>query len=395
MSASVPHYDADLFTDDALDKPYDHYRALRDLGPVVWLDAHDVYAVTRYAEVRAVLDDDTTFVSGQGVGLNELVNTLAVGTTLMSDGDEHRTQREIIGRPLTPSALAELRHDGQAIADALVERLVGQQRFDGVTDLAEVLPTTWVPDLLGWPEDGRDRLVDWAAATFNGLGPLNDRTMAAGDAMMEMSAYAQRLSDSELPDGSFAARIRQAAARGEIEAARCPMLFIDYLAPSLDTTISAIGNALWLFATNPDQWRLLREEPQRIKAAFNEALRLETPISCFTRVAKVDAVVGGTDIPAGSRLLMSFASANRDERRWDQPERFDITRESAGQLAFGHGEHACVGMGLARLEGAAMLSALVERVERIELADEPTRKLNNLIRAFESLPLQVTARQQR
>lgn len=389
MNTDAPVYDADLFADAALANPYEHYRAMRDLGPVVWLGAHEMFAVARYAEARAVLDDDTTFLSGQGVGLNEVVNSLAVGTTLMSDGEEHRRQREIIGRPLTPSSLAELRHDGQAIATRIVEHLVAQRHFDGVTELAEVLPTTWVPDLLGWPSDGRDRLVDWASATFDGLGPFNDRTAASGEAVMEMTAYAQQLSGSALPEGCFAERILQASARGEIEAARCPMLFIDYLAPSLDTTISALGNALWLFATNPEQWQLLRAEPQRVKAAFNEALRVETPISCFTRVAATDTTIGDVAIPAGSRVMVNFASANRDERRWDEPERFDIRRESAGQLAFGHGEHACVGMGLARLEGAAVLTALAERVERIELAGEPTRKLNNLIRSFSALPLRV------
>ena len=168
------------------------------------------------------------------------------------------------------------------------------------------------------------------------------------------------------------------------------MLFIDYLAPSLDTTISAIGNAVWLFATHPDQWQLLRQEPDRVKAALNEVLRLESPISCFTRVANVPARIGEFDVPAGSRVLLSFASANRDERRWEDPERFDITRQSAGQLAFGHGEHACVGMGLARLEGAAVLEALVERVATIELDGPPVRKRNNLIRSFASLPVAVT-----
>jgi len=167
------------------------------------------------------------------------------------------------------------------------------------------------------------------------------------------------------------------------------MLFIDYLAPSLDTTISAIGNAVWLLATHPDQWRLLRTEPDRIKAACNEVLRVESPISCFSRVAATDAEVGGVAVPAGSRVLVSYASANRDERRWSQPDRFDITRESAGQLAFGHGEHACVGMGLARLELAAVLTALVERVGTISLAGEPVRKPNNLIRSFASLPVEV------
>jgi cytochrome P450 len=387
---NVPRYDADLFTDDALDDPFPHLRALRDAGPLVWLEAHGMYAATRYADVRSILADDVTFVSGEGVALNDVINSLGRGTTLMSDGDEHRMQREVIGRPLTPRALADLRADARAIADAVVDGLVERRRFDAVVDLAEVLPTTWVPDLLGWPADGREHLVEWAAAQFDGLGPLNERAIAASDGILAMSAYAQQLADMELPEGCFGAGIQRAVAAGEIGRSRCPMLFIDYLAPSLDTTISAIGNAVWLFATHPDQWRRLREEPDRIKAAFNEALRIESPISCFTRLARVATDVGGVDLPAGSRVLVSFASANRDERRWDEPDRFDITRESAGQLAFGHGEHACVGMGLARLEGAAVLGALVERVGEIELDGPPVRKRNNLIRSFASVPVSVT-----
>jgi cytochrome P450 len=347
---TIPRYAADLFTDEALDDPYPHLQALRDAGPIVWLDAHDVYAAARYDDVRRILGDHDTFVSGEGVALNDVINELGPGTTLMSDGDEHRVQREVIGRPLTPRALADLRPDAQALADALVDGLVARRRFDAVTDLAEVLPATWVPDLLGWPADGREHLLDWAADQFDGLGPLNDRAVAAADGILAMGAFAQQLARSDLPERSFAARIRRAADRGEIERSRCPMLFIDYLAPSLDTTVSAIGNAMWLLAGHPDQWRVLRDEPHRVKAAFNEALRVETPISCFTRVAKVATAVDGVELPAGSRVLVSYASANRDERRWDAPDRFDITRESAGQLAFGFGEHACVGMGLARLE---------------------------------------------
>jgi len=386
----IPRYDADLFTDEALDDPYPHLRALRQAGPIVWLSVHNVYAAGRYADVRTILDQDMTFVSGEGVALNDVINMLGRGTTLMSDGAEHRTQRDVIGRPLTPRALADLRPDAQAIADALVDELVEREHFDGVSDLAEVLPTTWVPDLLGWPSEGRTHLVEWAAAQFDGLGPLNERALAAADHILAMSTFAVQLSATELPERSFGAGIKQAAERGEIDASRCPMLFIDYLAPSLDTTISAIGNALWLFATNPDQWQLLRREPGRVKAAFNEALRLESPISCFTRWSGSASSVGGVEIPAAARVMVSFASANRDERRWEDADRFDITRESAGHLAFGFGEHACVGMGLARLEGAAVLSALVDRVSELELAGPPIRKPNNLIRSFRSLPLRVT-----
>ncbi len=386
----MPTYDVDLYADDALADPYEHHRALRDLGPVVWLSAHEVFAVTRYADVRRVLEDAELFCSGQGVGLNDVINAGGRGTTLMSDGEDHARLREVIGRPLTPRALAELRPDAQALADDLVDRLVAGRSFDAVADLAEVLPATWVPELLGWPSEGRDRLLGWASDTFDSLGPLNDRAVAAGRGLLEMTGYAAQVASSALPEGSMAAGIIEAAARGDIGRNRCPMAIIDYLGPSLDTTIAALGSAVWLFATHPEQWALVRREPDRVKQAFNEVLRVESPISGFTRVTTRPAEIAGVDLPAGARVLVSFASANRDERRWDAPDTFDVTRNSAGHVGFGYGEHTCVGMGLARLEGAAVLSALATRVERFELTGPPVRKLNNLIRSFASLPVTVT-----
>ncbi len=386
----IPDYDADLYDDEALADPYGHYRSLRDLGPVVWLSAHGVYVVARYADARAVLGNPVAFSSGQGVGLNELINNGGRGTTLMSDGDAHRRQRDVIGRPLTPKALAELRPDAQAIAEALVAELVGSGAFDAVADLAEVLPATWVPDLLGWPVDGREHLLQWAGATFDCLGPLNERVVNGGGGLLEMAAYAARVAQSELPPGSMGAGVLEAAARGEIDVDQCPMLLVDYLGPSLDTTVAALGNAIWLFAGHPEQWARLRSGIGNVKQAFNEVLRLESPISGFTRVTTCDVAIDGVELPAGSRVLVSFASANRDERQWEDPEAFDVTRNSAGHLGFGFGDHACVGMGLARLEGAVVLSTLLERVVRFELAGPPVRKLNNLIRSFASLPVTVS-----
>ena len=140
------------------------------------------------------------------------------------------------------------------------------------------------------------------------------------------------------------------------------MAIIDYLGPSLDTTISGLGNAVWLFATHPEQWQRLREDPGRARQSFDEALRLESPVTGFTRVTTRTAEIGEIEIPAGSRVLLSYASANRDERHWDDPERFDIERPNASHVAFGFGEHACAGMGLARLEATAVLTALARRV---------------------------------
>ena len=387
----IPTYGADLFSDESLDHPYGHLRNLRDLGPLVWLDAHDVFVVSRYAEAREVLGHPEVFCSGQGVGLNEFINTAGQGTTLMSDGTQHEKLRSVIGRPLTPKALAALRDEAEVLAAGVADRLVQACSFDAVTDLAEVIPSTWVPDLLGWPAEGRDRLLEWAAATFDGLGPLNERTVAAATGLLEMSSYAQEVASSPLPPDSMGAGIVDAAKRGEIEWAQCPMAFIDYLGPSLDTTIAAIGNAIWLFATHPDQWALLRRDPDRVKQAFNEVLRFESPISGFTRVATRTTEIGGEELPAGARVLVSFASANRDERQWHAPDQFDITRNSAGHVGFGYGPHACVGMGLARLEASAVLGALVARVDRFDLDGTPVRRLNNLIRSFASLPMRIQA----
>lgn len=385
----TPTYGSDLFTDDTLAEPYEHYRKIRDLGPAVWLSAHDVFAVTRYADVRSVLDNPEVFCSGQGVGFNDFINFIGRGTTLMSDGDQHRRLRKVILGPLTPKSLSGLRPAAQALADQLVDDLVAQGECDAVTDLAEVLPATWVPELLGWPHEARDRLIPWGSANFDALGPPNARTDAAGAGLMEMAGYAGYLAQTELPAGSMAAGILAAAARGEIEPEQCPLAIVDYLAPSLDTTISALGSAIWLFATHPDQWQLLRQEPERVKHAFNEVLRMETPISSFTRVVTQPTEIDGVNVPAGARIMLSYASANRDERYWQDADRFDITRNSAGQVAFGYGEHLCAGMGLARLEAAAVIGALAKRVERFDLAGPPIRKLNNLIRSFRSLPIVI------
>lgn len=155
---------------------------------------------------------------------------------------------------------------------------------------------------------------------------------------------------------------------------------IDYIAPSLDTTISAISNAVYLFASHPEQWRLLEEDPRLIPNAVNEIVRYESPLRAFARLARRDTEIAGVLIPAGSRVLVIYGSANRDEREWQEPETFYICRDAGRHLGFGNGAHACAGQALARLETAAMLRALVERVDRIRLERQPIWAANNIVR---------------
>jgi cytochrome P450 len=194
----------------------------------------------------------------------------------------------------------------------------------------------------------------------------------------------------EFVPGGVGARLLEAVERGVIRPEEAPALVLDYLAPSMDTTISAIGSAVWLLGRHPDQWRVVKDDPGLIPRAFNEVVRLESPIRCFTRVTTEDATVADHRLPADSRVMLLYASANRDERFWDRPDEFDVRRADVGaQLGFGFGTHNCAGQGLARLESQAILTALTARVETLSLG-EPVRGLNNLINAFTSLPVEVT-----
>jgi cytochrome P450 len=176
--------------------------------------------------------------------------------------------------------------------------------------------------------------------------------------------------------------------RGEITLHQALGLILDYVAPSLDTTIFATSNALWLFALHPKSWDSIRGNPALIPAAINEVLRIESPIQTFSRYVTRDTDVDGVQVPQGSRALVMFGSANRDERKWQDPERFDIHRKAAEQLAFGHGEHLCVGLPLARLELRALLASLAKRVKRFEIL-EVKRSINNTLRGLEKLRVSV------
>ena len=159
--ADVPAYQPDLYSARAILDPHPHYARLRRLGPVVWLTKQGVYALPRYAECKAVLRDDTTFISGEGVGLNRIFNRLSRGTTLNSDGDEHDQRRKLVAHRLLPPALRTMSDVVTRQAEKLVDAAVRRQHVDGVKDLATALPLSVVPDLVGWPADRRQYLLRW------------------------------------------------------------------------------------------------------------------------------------------------------------------------------------------------------------------------------------------
>lgn len=386
----VPSYDSDIYSTAAIVDPYPHYARMRELGPVVWLAKQRVYALPRYAECKAALRDSDTFASGHGVALNAFTNRMSRGTVLNSDGDDHDKRRKLVAHRLTPKALRKVSDSVTSQAEQIVDAAVSRRRVDGVRDLATALPLSIVPDFVGWPQEGREHLIAWAGATFDFLGPVNARSVAAIPDSLQMLRFTRRVvRERNVLPGSMAHDVLAAVDAGTVAESEVPPLMIDYLAPSLDTTISAISSALYLFATHPDQWQAIRADPALIPNAVNEVVRIESPLRAFSRRVSKEVQFAGTTLPQGARVLVLYASANRDALQWDDPDTFDIRRDAIAQLGFGHGTHGCAGQGLARMETQAILTALAARVANIRCVGEPKWALNNIIHRFERLPLEL------
>lgn len=375
----------DLYTDAAIRDPHPLYRRIRDLASAVWLPAHGVWAIGRFDDVRMALRADEVLVSGRGIALNEIVNSANARTTLASDGELHRRRRTVLMKPMMPSALAEVRATLERLADELVANLVGRGSFDGIADFARHLPVSVVSHLVGLPEEGRERMLDWAAATFDAIGPWNARAQAAAPALLELVRYGLGVERGRLAPGGWAVQLFVAAEAGALDPEDVPGLLIDYVAPSLDTTILATGHLLFLLGTHPEQWERVRKDPALVPAAVRETLRFEAPVRAFTRFAMKPYQADDVSIPEGDRVLVLFGSANRDERRYADPDRFDVTRDARDHVAFGNGVHRCAGGHLAQLELEALLRALAARVSRIEVG-EPIWLLSNVLRGYRSFP---------
>ncbi|MBV6762305.1 cytochrome P450 [Rhodococcus opacus] len=366
---------------------------MREIGAVVWLPKQNLYALPRYAEVKSVLRDDDTFRSNKGVALNGISRFIGNNSVLLTDGATHDRLRKLMATRLTPRALRPLHAQVDELAEHTVLAALAKGRVDGVHDMALKLPLTVVPDLIGWPERGREHLVEWAGAIFDLLGPLNRLALRSMPNAVSMLSFVHRLARRrDVVPGSMSDELLRGIDEGTIKQSEIPSVFIDYLAPSIDTTASAIAAALYLFARHPDQWQKLREDPTRIPNAVNEIVRLESPVRAFGRRTERDTEIAGTRLPAGSRLLVMFASANRDDRAWNDPDRFDIERDASSHVGFGHGAHGCAGQGLARLETHAILRSLLRNVDHIELDGTPERAVNNVVHRFDRLPLRLLAK---
>tara|TARA_R110000824_G_scaffold48129_21_gene136119 strand:- start:1291 stop:2445 length:1155 start_codon:yes stop_codon:yes gene_type:complete len=379
-----------MFADNVLADTNPTFRRLRELGDVVWLERHDLYAVARYDDLVKGLRADSMLVSGQGVSVNHSLNGDGAPTgtsTLTSDGDLHRKLKSLEMRPLRPGQMVQLREKIFVLADRKIAELANGSSFESMSALASYLPTTVVADLVGIKNLGPKRMLEWSNAVFDAFGPADHlRTGAALPNIQQFVEFGANLTRDDLVPGSWADLVLEAGENGVLPMAAARDLVFDYVIPSLDTTIYATGEMLYQLASSEHAFQELRKRPELIAGIINESVRLASPLRGFTRFAKEDFAFSDTIVPAGSRVWLLYASGNRDEHHFTDPDSFDIERNPRDHLGWGHGVHMCTGMHLARLEMEAILTALINRVSKMEAGD-PVRIINNAAQGFETLPL--------
>ena len=392
---SFPIISADPFSLENLTEPHALHEQLREAGPVVRLDYYGIWGMARYEQVNAALKDWETFSSAAGAGLSNFRKEKpwrVPSLLLEADPPAHTRAREVVGPILAPPALRALRGSFEREADELVDRLVALGSFDVVSQLAEPYPLKVFGDAVGLPEGNRENLLPYANMVFNAFGPRNQLLATAmTDAQTVQGWIATNCSREVLRPGSFGAQIWAAAEAGKIPEEWAPLLVRSLLSAGLDTTINGLTATIYALASHQEQWNTLRANPSLAAAAFEETLRWESPVQTFFRTTTRDVEVAGVRIPAEEKVLLFLGSANRDPRRWSNPDTFDIRRNASGHVGLGMGIHRCVGQTVARVEAEILLKALARRVERIELAGQPQRKLNNTMRAWSSLPVKVHA----
>jgi cytochrome P450 len=391
VPSGIPGLDVDPFAIEFFENPFPTHEALREAGPLVHLDKWNVYAVARYAEVHLVLNDPLTFCSSRGVGLSDFAKEKPwrpPSLILEADPPAHTRTRAVLSRVLSPAVMKQIRDGFAAAAEAKVDELLAKGSFDAVADLAEAYPLSVFPDAVGLKQEGREHLLPYAGVVFNAFGPPNQLRQTAIERSQPHQAYVQEQCQRDnLAPGGFGACIHARVDAGDITAAEAPMLVRSLLSAGIDTTVNGIGAAIYCLARFPEEFARLRSDPSLARNAFEEAIRFESPVQTFFRTTTKDVEISGCKVGVGEKILMFLGAANRDPRRWADPDRYDITRKTSGHVGFGSGIHMCVGQLVARLEGEVMLAALARKVAAIEITGPVKRRYNNTLRGLESLPI--------
>ncbi|MFC5062944.1 cytochrome P450 [Actinomycetospora atypica] len=383
--------DVDPFALDVLADPLPVDAAIRETAPLVWLPAHGLWATGRHDEVSAAFRDSATWSSAAGTGLADIRRggTWRPPSLLLdTDPPEHTRARRVMNRVLQPRALAGLAERFAVAAGQIVDDALAAGEVDAAADVAERFPMTVLPDAVGMAPEGREHLLPYADLNFQSMGPpgvLRDEAERRAGGAREYVAWQVRR-EALAPDGIGAA-IHAYADSGDITPDEAGLLVRSFLSAGIDTTVLAFASVVHELARRPEQWAALHADPGLARAAFEEGLRFHTPSPVIGRTATREVAVGDAVVAPDQKILLMLGAANRDPRRWEEADSFDLHRRAAGHTAFGAGVHNCVGQVIARMEAEALLGTLARRVARIEPAGESTPRLSNWLRGFATVPV--------
>jgi cytochrome P450 len=376
--------------------PYTELAQRRREGAVQRLDlsgmpmadeAKPIFMVYGYDEVAEVLRDNATFSSA--IILAVFGDVLGKRVMLGMDEPEHRRLRGLLSGAFTQRAIGRRRHDlVEPVADALIDRFAGRGSAELTREFTFPFPTQIIANLLGLPPEDYPQFQRWSisllAFTVN-----RERALAASEALRDYFTPILAARRAE-PRDDLISSLAQAEIAGEKLDDEEIFSFLRLLLPAgIETTYRSTGNLLFGLLSNPEQLDAVRSDRSLIPQAIEEAVRWEPPLLTITRVVTRDTELGGQSIPAGSTVMPYLGAANRDERRWDDPDRFDVFRKALPHIGYGHGVHVCLGMHLARLEMSVALDRLFDRLPNLRLdpeGDDPHIR-GQVFRSPTSLPV--------
>jgi len=385
----------DPFSLESLRDPFRFQRELREAGAVVRLEQYGIYAVGRFEETKAVLSDHTRFTTTAGVGLSDIrdPNSWRVKNPLLEiDPPDHTAIRVALLKILSPAVVRGLAPVFQKEADALVDSLLDKGSVDGMHDVAEAFVCTVFPRTVGITIE-REKVLQFGELNFNANGPQNELYWASYRKVEPLLPWLEeKFQRHSMVPGGIGEQIYKAEEAGALPPGTALSLVRVLFRGGFDTTIAGIAATLEQLARNPQQWDALRANPSLAAAAFAEALRHASPAQLMFRTTRPGGVtLSGHELEGDVKIAAFIGAANRDPERWANPEVFDITRETAGHLAFGAGAHVCLGLMIARMEAEAVLGALARRVQRLDFDGPVEHRLVNTLRTHATLPLLVTA----
>ncbi|MCC6381961.1 MAG: cytochrome P450 [Dehalococcoidia bacterium] len=367
--------------------PYPFYKAMREEAPVHQVPALGFFIVSRYEDAREVLGDAERFSSNSGPGVNGVLDPPdaellaiqaegwpAVNTLLTNDPPDHARYRGLVNKAFTPRRVAAMESSIRAIAAELLARFAGRGHAEIVSEFAVPLPLTVIADALGVSRGDLPTFKKWSDDSVAPLGGFltRERQLACARSVVEFQKYfAARLDERRRhPQDDILTDLVNARLDGEKPLDTAEMLSIlqQLLVAGNETTTNLIASGTMLLLQHPDQLSRVLADRSLIPGLVEEALRVESPVQGLFRMARIDTEVGGVRVPAGARLVVMYASANRDETVFPDAERFDVCREARGHLAFGYGTHFCLGSPLARMEAAVAFETLLDGTKNLRLA---------------------------